>query len=493
MRSFKFSNFNLDNRSALAPKGLSKRERMDYLSKADLETFIYDILFDDDMSSALLISPRMTSEGAKFLQNLIDECDNADMNFLVDTTQNCVIEIKALKGELDNKVLKLFNLNKNDLPSIIYFLKEVCPKKISFTIQKDESLAHIDAWIAHQFDDLGADCVVVFDNNSTSYTVDQLSTHCKQFSKPVFVQSIPFLYGPAGKGVDGHEYRWKDLCLQRSMLEYVKFSSLIASPDVEVLLLNTDVDEFLISRSSPFDEVNDSVDFVAFRGFWCYPNSDSSDLVRNQLAKLFFHEDHTLIASPFEFNTTSKWIFRIKGVNSCLPLGVHGVEDSENLKAVGYTSSNSYLLHHRYVNTGWKTNARIDPSFMPKQMITFERNFLSLRKLEIQRWYDLENELAAAMAQVTAQASKITDLNARLDNIEKERDKGINSASIKQEHQHKAIDIARIKSELTSLQLLQAKEDLECSHRVISDQSNMLSVYSKLQERMLRIVRALMP
>ena len=64
------------------------------------------------------------------------------------------------------------------------------------------------------------------------------------------------------------------------------------------------------------------------------------------------------------------------------------------------------------------------------------------------------------MAQVTAQASKITDLNARLDNIEKERDKGIYSASIKQEHQHKAIDIARIKSELTSLQLLQAKEDL---------------------------------
>jgi hypothetical protein len=338
----------------------------------DSETFIYDVITGIDANSFVILSPRLSELQSQYLQEKVLE-QGFTIALLLKKIKSHIIVCDNPSAwqrlELGGRIYDLDKPNR-----LVAYLNSKRPRRISYTLQKDEDLRHIHDWVSFQFTRYAADAVVLFDNDSAiSYAFPELADSVAAFGDSLVLDHVPFKYGPAGTTSDGELLKtYKDLMLQASMFEYIKSCILLAGMR-EALLLNTDIDELILCRAnnSPFDLLPDDKHALLFNGLWCYPPASLAD------SEFASHDDHIYVDTVHRINNDRKWLLRVnrdtfpcwqsahlisKMPGVCGPTPILDVDDCD-----------AVFLHHYAVTNRWRGTRR-----SPKQ----EGTMLSVRSHE---------------------------------------------------------------------------------------------------------------
>jgi hypothetical protein len=141
-------------------------------------------------------------------------------------------------------------------------------KRVIFTLSKNNRLEWIQDWIRYHRDIHGANAVLIYDNQSTAYSLQELFSSLAQLSgiDRLSIVSWPFRYGP--QGLDARRFWDSDFC-QCGAWEHARWMFLQHARSV----MNSDIDELVVSQdgSSVFDAVERSrLGIVRYHGHWVH-------------------------------------------------------------------------------------------------------------------------------------------------------------------------------------------------------------------------------
>jgi Glycosyltransferase family 92 len=228
----------------------------------DFRTIIYDAFYLPERKELLIIGPPLlnlhamasgisASSGVETLPVLVQELDR-HMRMTV-----------QLQGRPDHVVLQS-RIGDMRVPVIEADQKTFAGKRVLLTLSKNNRLEWICDWIRFHRDHHGANAVLLYDNNSTLYTLDELASAIASLSGIDAFKVIhwPYKYGPQG---DGYSYWDSDFC-QSGALEDARWRYLQRARSV----LNVDIDELVLPRlQSVFERVEaEPSGYIAFRGQW---------------------------------------------------------------------------------------------------------------------------------------------------------------------------------------------------------------------------------
>lgn len=147
-------------------------------------------------------------------------------------------------------------------------------KRVLVTLSKDNELLWIKDWIKYYVNLHGADGILIYDNSSTKYSVDDLRSYiAAEFpAVTVIVVAWAFRYGRSNPKTD-----WDPVFCQSGALQHARFRFLQKAKSV----LNCDIDELVVSedhKASVFEVAERSFfGVVYFRGRWIYDHRSSRD------------------------------------------------------------------------------------------------------------------------------------------------------------------------------------------------------------------------
>jgi hypothetical protein len=133
--------------------------------------------------------------------------------------------------------------------------------RVLLTVTQNNQLDWICDWIRFHRDVHGANAVLLYDNSSTAYGLNELMS-CLETIPAIdrlCIVSWPFKYGPGGrKGF------WDSDFCQYGALENAKWRFLRKAKSV----LNCDIDELVVTRGKSVFELAESSGYVTFQGKW---------------------------------------------------------------------------------------------------------------------------------------------------------------------------------------------------------------------------------
>ncbi len=231
-------------------------------------------------------------------------------------------------------------------------------RRVLLTVSKDNDLIWIEDWVRYHRDVHGADAVLIYDNNSSIYTIDALKDALSRLDGIAIAGVVdwPFKYGPQGKA-DGT--RWDSDFCQSGALEHARWMFLSDAASV----LNADIDECVVAGNgkSVFEAAEQSWwGITAYRGLWMpgieelAPETEDAGPLRHRAF------DHYLTPEAWPF----AWRWR-GGPDICPPKWcavpsrapftaqwqVHRIKGWP----AAYLPSRIFSYRHfREINTGWK-------------------------------------------------------------------------------------------------------------------------------------------
>lgn len=140
-------------------------------------------------------------------------------------------------------------------------------RRVILTLSKNNRGEWIQDWIRYHRDIHGANAVLIYDNQSTDYTPEELLASLAQISgiDRFCIVNWPFRYGP--QGLDAKRFWDSDFC-QCGALEHARWTFLQHAQGV----MNADIDEFVVSYdgSSVFGATERSGGIVRYHGHWVH-------------------------------------------------------------------------------------------------------------------------------------------------------------------------------------------------------------------------------
>jgi hypothetical protein len=209
-----------------------------------------------------------------------------------------------------------------------------------YTLSRNNDLTWLRDWMLWNHRRHGADAILLADNDSTAYSVDDLADCLASVPgyRRAAVVTVPFKYGPAyetaTKAGDGE-------FLQTAVMNALWEVWMTGARAV----LNADVDEIVTSHDggSIFDAaVKARLGVVMCTGHWRYA-LPTSGTVRHA-------DHHNLLAG--DLPCPPKYCIRPNSLAGRRPLKVHGVK---NFKRMPLVSRNDFFFYHcRNISTSWK-------------------------------------------------------------------------------------------------------------------------------------------
>ena len=162
--------------------------------------------------------------------------------------------------------------------------------RVIFTLSKNNNLQWIHDWVRYNRDVHGADAVLLYDNQSTSYSPQELLHSLTAISgiKSLCVVVWPFRYGP--QGLDARRFWDSDFC-QNGAWEHARWMFLRHARSV----LNSDIDELVVSASqtSVFEAAEGSwTGVVRYPGVWVHGFEGVTEVATNQTPIRFINFFH---------------------------------------------------------------------------------------------------------------------------------------------------------------------------------------------------------
>ena len=332
MNNISLSDIGLPNR--VPPRSLELRQS-DYESLFDFETFAYDVFWrqgkivflcapvPDESYPQIINTIRIKNKALRELPHRI--YSNKIQKIIIDSDSN-VISIGGREIVLDR------------VPD-----SYAGRSKVLYTLQKDNSIQWIRDWIEWHKKSHGIDAVIIYDNQSTEYSIETLARELQCPDLEVVIESCPFKYGPgAYKGS-----KWDSDFLQYAMFERLRYKDCNSN----TRLLNADIDEMVVCKGTVevFDLVSEDASACLFPGRWIeVPRTADLD----QMADIR-HESHTHV--DISSYCANKWAVNLTNLSNSVFLRVHDFFGP--IKRVLAGNSVVYL-HHRQINTNWKYNRR---------------------------------------------------------------------------------------------------------------------------------------
>jgi hypothetical protein len=226
------------------------------------------------------------------------------------------------------------------------------------TMNKDNDLDWIALWADWHARLHGADAILMFDNGSTRYGIDDLERTLAAVPgmKTVAVLSWPYRYGTLDRGVLFHRH-WANFIQVAGLMVWIRRFGAKAEG-----LMNCDIDELVGTNNgrSAFDIVKQSPDgFVSLRGQWVESVARSGD-GHHHFAYRYRH------SSPLKALCANKWLLDpkrdwVRG-SGIVPMmhRIYGMPGEMPERAPRLP-----FWHFRGISTNWKDERRIEGAVNP--------------------------------------------------------------------------------------------------------------------------------
>ena len=233
-------------------------------------------------------------------------------------------------------------------------------RRVACTLSKDNDLQWIRDWAAFYVKRHGLDAVLLYDNGSTRYSLEDLRDTISSVPgiSTAVVVAWPFLYGPQGRDSIPRLPWDSDFC-QHAALSHARWRFLTSAKCV----LNCDIDELVVTpKGTTIFSICESADqgYVAFNGRWGFMDS------RTIAPQLIRHQDHvwtTEIPRP----CPQKWAAVPSKVPASAQWQVHKVS---TLNGNNSLSDDIFYWHFRSLSNSWKYKR--SPEFGPKELFFSE-------------------------------------------------------------------------------------------------------------------------
>jgi hypothetical protein len=349
-----------------SPRPQDQRQA-DFDDRFDFDTLFYDVFRHPDHSGVLMIGPALynleflfddirivagpSGETCNFRRFDHDRLTRVEIDAPAGTTE---IVIRTSVGELRAKVSEP---------------ETACYKslRVLYAISKNNDPTWICDWARYNRDVHGAQAVLIYDNQSTAYDIDELRRRVSEVQGIKFVGIVPFpfRFGPPGLGL---RKNWDSNFLQIGSLEHARWRFLLDARS----FLNTDIDELVVTRDG--DSVFEAAErngLVRFYGAWV-PNipaardehENANGVVRHLDFKAVENPVFRLSLPPYKNLCQPKWAVVPRKVP---PKGHMTHHRIKNWWRSRLWSSNFLFRHFRGLSTGWKYQRDQHESFDPQR------------------------------------------------------------------------------------------------------------------------------
>lgn len=251
---------------------------------------------------------------------------------------------------------------------------ELSGSRLIFTINRDNELGWIREWALWHARRHGADSIVLVDNGSTKYSLDELRTALAAVPgiRHVALHSWPYKFGPIDPAVFNFAY-WSRFLQPSSMSMVLRRYGMLAHG-----LLDCDIDELAatVSGASAFDVAKQSPGgLVVCRGTWveALPERGSPPLPPHRAYR------HVLADPKRALSPQRKWA--LDPLRPWVqPLSVHPYWhwiEGRDRHAKSMPPDLSYF-HFRGINTNWKGTRTAPPIDATVRSAALDRGFEDL-------------------------------------------------------------------------------------------------------------------
>jgi len=326
--------------------------------KFDFDTLFYDTFFDQGKQRVIAVGPPLLNLHAQMLRmRATARPSGVNCSFVIHELDRCArVEFAVPSGTVSLELT-------GDLGGHVVAPRANCSaqfrgRRVIFTLSKNNRLQWIKDWIRFNRDAHGADAVLIYDNASTRYGVDELAAAVAEVSgiTAALVVVWPFKYGP--QGLNGPGLWDSDFC-QLGAQEHARRCFLgdarsVMLSDIDELVVSTEgVSVFEAAERAPFG-------ILRYRGAWMpgivgiTPTDTDAAPVR--------HRDFIHVREPqrkwrwgwlpdYTDFCASKWCIAPSRCPDVSQWGVHGVKHW--IAALPPTSRFSYR-HFREITDSWK-------------------------------------------------------------------------------------------------------------------------------------------
>jgi hypothetical protein len=323
----------------------------DFDDRFDFDTLFYDVFRHPDNDKVLMIGPALynlaslfrgitivakpSNTNCAFRRFDMDRLSRVEIDAPAGTSE---IVLKTEVGELSARVSAPQTDNYKSL-------------RVLCTISKNNDLTWICDWARYNRDIHGAQAILLYDNASTNYDLNELIGRLGDVGGLAFVGVVPFpfRFGPPGLGLRNS---WDSNFLQIGSLEHARWRFLLDARS----FLNTDVDELVVSRNgkSVF-EAAERHGLARFYGVWV-PNIRANGFDKAMPAR---HNEFTTVEAPvyslslppYKNLCQPKWAVVPRAVP---PLGHMTHHRIKNWWRSQIWNPQFSFRHFRGLSTGWK-------------------------------------------------------------------------------------------------------------------------------------------
>ncbi|WP_354675183.1 hypothetical protein [Cupriavidus alkaliphilus] len=328
MHSFRLSEVGLPARVSKRP--LEQRQP-DYDVLFDDDTLIYDSFIRGEF--IIYISPPLCDEVWDFIlsHTMLDgvTIDRKDARVLKSTKTHKLIAPK--RGAREVRLLGRLIPDRSG--------NTIVPSersRVLYTLQKNNDIQWINDWIDWYVRSHGAEVVIIYDNDSDKYDVNELRAKTTRYDCFIHIDRVPFKYGPGAFNGSA----WDSDFLQYAMFEHVRYLHC----HNRTKLLQVDIDELVFTRhgAAVYDLALENAAINFFSGRWIeVPNTGDVGKVD--------HAAHSLV--DISTHCPNKWLANLGGMPDEVFFRVH---DSQGGGAKKYQLEDVRYLHFRSVSTNWK-------------------------------------------------------------------------------------------------------------------------------------------
>jgi hypothetical protein len=228
-------------------------------------------------------------------------------------------------------------------------------KRVIFTLSKNNSLEWIRDWVMYYATNHGINGVLIYDNNSDAYTVDELAKALSDIEEvEIVIVPWPFKFGH-GRRATGQQITRFAFC-QRGAWENAHFRFLSRAAWV----IDPDIDELLVFKGGSIA-----------RELALHPKSIGLSFNTRRISPVTWNADTQSTSFVDYFHSSAayasgnpKWVIvpervatRNKWLRVFLPEAVWETHRMAGLKKI-HNSTTQYFAHFSAINTGWKDKKR---------------------------------------------------------------------------------------------------------------------------------------
>ncbi len=329
----------------------SKVEIPAFLDAYDRHTLFYDAFYNPETGVITMIGPSIKRKTVMFLKSAIFKIDRARADI-------SIRQVSPRTGEVNI-------ISPNNDPTNMRILHPTPPKtsaqmrigrtdheafegrNVLLAISKNNKLSWIKDWLRYYVKVHGADAVVLFDNGSDAYTLDDLTQTVTSVPgiEAAKVISADFPFGP--KGTDRTSVNSKFFHLSMFHIANRRF---LAKANA---VLSVDIDELVTKPGADtiFEAVNHTPQrFLSIPGRWRYATKPTSP------DQPITHQDHTMMRIGRDAVMGPKWCLDPKGALAGKYWRVHGIAGAKH-----FYDHDFKFLHCRQISNGWDYDRAFEP------------------------------------------------------------------------------------------------------------------------------------